>query len=235
MQEKESFKILIVDDEIDILELVEFNLLKQGFRTLTAQDGEQALRLARKEKPDAIILDLMLPGINGLDVCRILKSDAATKDVPIIMLTARGEEEDIVKGLEMGADDYVTKPFSARELAARVRAVLRRMHRPAGHNSNVLRAGKIMVNTEELRVEYDGKPLSVSRRELKLLACLLRHPARIYTRDVLIDLIYDGDALVTDRTVDAQVKRIRHKFSELDSGFDPIQTVYGMGYKLKAG
>ena len=228
-----SSEILIVEDERDIADVIEFVLQQDGYKTTIAADGDEAARLFSSHKPDLVVLDLSLPGISGIELFHRFRGEAP--GIPIIIATSRSEESDRIAGLEMGADDYVTKPFSARELAARVRAVLRRMHRPAGHNSNVLRAGKIMVNTEELRVEYDGKPLSVSRRELKLLACLLRHPARIYTRDVLIDLIYDGDALVTDRTVDAQVKRIRHKFSELDSGFDPIQTVYGMGYKLKAG
>jgi two-component system response regulator BaeR len=173
-----------------------------------------------------------LPGISGMDLFHCFRHE--DPQVPIIIATSRSEESDRIAGLEMGADDYVTKPFVVRELAARVRAVLRRTARSAADNADILRAGKLMLNAEDLRVEYDGMPLTVSPHEFRLLESLMRYPARIYTRDVLINLIYDGDAFVTDRTVDARVKRLRRKFNELAPGFDPIQTVYGMGYKLRA-
>ncbi len=227
-----SQEILIVEDEVDIADVIEFVLQQDGYSTTVASDGDMALKLFSSKRPDLVVLDLSLPGISGMELFHRFRQDSS--DVPIIIATSRSEEADRIAGLEMGADDYVTKPFSARELAARVRAVLRRVGGPSHHNSNVLHAGKIMVDSESLRVEYDGIPVSLSHQELKLLACLMRHPARIYPRNILIDLIYDGDAFVSDRTVDAQVKRIRHKFDELESGFDPIHTVYGMGYKLNA-
>ncbi len=224
--------ILIVEDERDIADVIAFVLEQDGFSTTVASDGDMALDSFRAQHPDLVVLDLSLPGICGLELFHSFRREAP--DIPIIITTSRTEEADRISGLEMGADDYVTKPFSARELAARVRAVLRRLDRPVNSASTVLRAGDIMVDAEQLRVECCGIPVVLSYQELKLLACLMRHPARIYTRDVLIDLIYDGDAIVTDRTVDAQVKRIRHKFGELNPPHDPIQTVYGMGYKLRA-
>ncbi len=223
-------QILVVEDERDIADVIEFVLQRDGFGTTVALDGDTALSLFRDQQPDLVVLDLSLPGICGIELFHEFRREAP--DIPIIIATSRSEEADRIAGLEMGADDYVTKPFSARELAARVRAVLRRLQRPAAHDGDVLRMGGIMVDAEQLRVEYRGHPVSLSHQELRLLACLMRHPARIFPRDVLIDLIYDGEAIVTDRTVDAQVKRIRRKFGELDADCDPIQTIYGMGYKL---
>jgi DNA-binding response OmpR family regulator len=224
--------VLIVEDEQDIADVIAFVLEQDGFDTIVAPDGDAALELFSSGQPDLVVLDLGLPGTCGLELFHRFRRDAP--DIPIIIATSRSEEADRIAGLEMGADDYVTKPFSARELAARVRAVLRRLERPTSQDANVLRAGDVMLDTEALRVECRGIPVTLSHQELKLLACLMRHPARIYTRDVLIDLIYDGDAIVTDRTVDAQVKRIRRRFAELSPPLDPIQTVYGMGYKLRA-
>ena len=226
-------KILIVEDERDIAAVIEFVLQQDGFDTTVAMDGDAALVKFREQRPDLVVLDLSLPGVCGIELFHEFRREAP--GMPIIIATSRSEEADRIAGLEMGADDYVTKPFSARELAARVRAVLRRLQRPANHNGNVLRVGNIVVDTVELRVELGGRPVELSHQELTLLACLMRHPARIYPRDILIDLIYDGAAIVTDRTIDAQVKRIRRKFGELDANCDPIQTVYGMGYKLSAG
>ncbi len=225
-------RILIVEDEGDIADVIEFVLHQDGFDTTVASDGDLALNLFTTDPPHLVILDLSLPGLCGIDLFHRFR--ALVPGIPIIIATSRSEEADRISGLEMGADDYVTKPFSARELAARVRAVLRRLQRSPSESASVLSAGDIVVDLEELRVEFKGIPLSVSHQELKLLACLVRHPARIYPRDVLIDLIYDHESIVTDRTVDAQVKRIRRKFSELPDGVDPIQTVYGMGYKLRA-
>jgi DNA-binding response OmpR family regulator len=225
-------KILIVEDEGDIADVIAFVLHQDGFDTTVAADGDLALRLFNTESPDLVILDLSLPGLCGIDLFHRFR--AAAPGIPIIIATSRSEEVDRIAGLEMGADDYVTKPFSARELAARVRAVLRRLQRSSVVSTKVFRAGGIVVDLEELRVEYNGQPVAVSHQELHLLACLVRHPARIYPRDVLIELIYDNEPVVTDRTVDAQVKRIRRKFNELPDGVDPIQTVYGMGYKLRA-
>ena len=229
MQEKESFKILIVDDEIDILELVEFNLLKQGFRTLTAQDGEQALRLARQEKPDAVILDLMLPGINGLDVCRILKSDAATKDVPIIMLTARGEEEDIVKGLEMGADDYVTKPFSPKVLIARLKSVLRRNKQPKS-TSAILEYEDIRLDPGRRKAYYKNKEIELTFTEFEVLHFLMLHPGWVFTRHEIVDNVHGDNYPVTERSVDVQIVGLRKK---LGPAGKLIETVRGVGYRMR--
>ena len=228
-------RILIVDDEPHIVDVVEYMLREQGFDILTAADGETALQRCTDSPPDLVILDLGLPGLPGLDLLRRLRAERP--GLPAIILTARGEEIDRVLGLELGADDYVTKPFSARELAARVRAVLRRT--PTANGSappapDTLSHGPLRVDPNDLSVTYDGAVLTLTRAEFRLLECLARYPARVFTRDALIDQLYDGAHVVTDRSVDACVKRLRHKFAEIHPTLDPIQTVHGLGYKLNA-
>ena len=229
MRNKIPFNILIVDDEIDILELVEFNLLKQGYRTLTAQNGEDALRLTRQKKPDAIILDLMLPGISGLEVCRTLKSDSATKDIPIIMLTARGEEEDIVKGLEMGADDYVTKPFSPKILVARLKSVLRRNDRQKS-SGEIIEYQDIRLDSGRRKVFYKGKEIELTFTEFELLYFLMTHPGWVFTRNEIVDSVHGDNYPVTARSVDVQIVGLRKK---LGSAGKMIETVRGVGYRMK--
>ncbi len=229
MRNKIPFNILIVDDEIDILELVEFNLLKQGYRTLTAQNGEDALRLTRQKKPDAIILDLMLPGISGLEVCRTLKSDSATKDIPIIMLTARGEEEDIVKGLEMGADDYVTKPFSPKILVARLKSVLRRNDRQKS-SGEIIEYQDIRLDSGRRKVFYKGKEIELTFTEFELLYFLMTHPGWVFTRNEIVDSVHGDNYPVTARSVDVQIVGLRKK---LGPAGKMIETVRGVGYRMK--
>jgi two-component system alkaline phosphatase synthesis response regulator PhoP len=224
--------ILIVDDEPHIIEVVHDYLKRGGYRVLTACDGQTALTLARHERPDLIVLDLMLPGgMDGLDVCRCLRQDPALADVPIIMLTARTEETDRLIGLELGADDYVTKPFSPREVVARVRAVLRRT-RPDGSPASIIRVGELAVDLTNRSVTVGGQPVSLTSTEFDLLAVLARSPGRPFTRAQLIDLVYNVAYDGFDRAIDSHIKNLRRKI-EPDPGQPRyVLTVYGVGYKL---
>jgi DNA-binding response OmpR family regulator len=224
-------RILVVDDEQHILDVVVYILEEHGFEVVTAMDGDRALAMFRDERPDLVVLDLMLPGIPGLDLFREMRT--VHPSVPVIMLTSRGDELDRVLGLELGADDYVTKPFSARELAARAKAVLRRSERKeAGTSSSLLVHGPMELDTMAFSLHYFGQPIQLTRSEFRLVECLVRYPARVFTREVLIDRIYDETHIVTDRSIDAYVKRLRKKFSEVRPDVDPIETVHGLGYKL---
>ncbi len=222
--------ILIVEDEAHIADVVEYALAAHGFACRRAADGRGGWTLFHQSPPILVLLDLNLPGIPGLDLFADMRR--AQPDVPVIMLTARTDEVDRVTGLELGADDYVTKPFSPRELVARVRAVLRRDARGTSPATRTLRAGPLALDPAGLRATIDGHPLALSRQEFTLLEALMRHPARLFSRDALIDLIHAGQACVTDRSIDALVKRIRKHADALQPGFDPIETVYGMGYKF---
>jgi len=224
-------RILAIDDEQHILDVVIYILEENGFSVLTALNGEDGLALFNRKNPDLVILDLMLPGIPGLDLFRKMRD--TKPDVPVIMLTSRAEEIDRVLGLELGADDYVTKPFSARELAARVKTILRRAEAAeAGSTPSRLTHGPMDIDCEAFSMSYFDKPMQLTRAEFKLIECLIRYPARVFTRDVLIDRIYDSSHVVTDRSIDAYVKRVRKKFAEIRSDIDPIETVHGVGYKL---
>jgi two-component system OmpR family response regulator len=226
-----SSAVLIVEDESDIADALGFMLNQDGYMTIAAADGNRALELFLNKKPDIVLLDLNLPGICGIDLFHRFRRESP--DIPIIIMTSRSEESDRIAGLEMGADDYVTKPFSVREVVARVRAVLRRSAASAARSGRTMRAGKLLLDENDLRVEYNGVPVKLTHQEFRLLAALMRYPARVYTRDILIELVYDGSAFVSDRTVDAHIKRIRSKFAAAAPDFDPIETIYGMGYKLK--
>jgi len=224
--------ILVVDDEPQIVEVVQDYLKQAGFRVLTARDGQTALTLARHERPDLIVLDLMLPGgIDGLDVCRRLRQDPALTDVPIIMLTARIEETDRLIGLELGADDYVTKPFSPREVVARVRAVLRRA-RPDGSPASIIRVAELTVDLTNHCVAVGGQPISLTPTEFDLLAVLARNPGRSFTRAQLIDLVYNVAYDGFDRAVDSHIKNLRRKIEPDLRQPRYVLTVYGVGYKL---
>ena len=220
--------ILVVDDEARIVKLVRDYLERAGFDVLTAGDGETALTLARVEQPDLIVLDLMLPGVDGLDVCRRLRRESS---VPIIMLTARVEEADRIVGLELGADDYVTKPFSPGELVARVRATLRRVHGEMGP-ATVIRTGDLELDTAALTVTVAGEPVDLTPTEFHLLATLARQPGRIFSREQLLEavhgVVFDG----YDRSVDSHIKNLRRKIEPDARQPRYIQTVYGVGYKL---
>jgi len=224
--------ILVVDDEPQIVELVQDYLRQAGYRVLTAHDGQTALTVARHERPDLIILDLMLPGgVGGLDVCRRLRQDLLLGDMPIIMLTARTEEADRLIGLELGADDYVTKPFSPREVVARVRAVLRR----AGGDmqpSGVIRVGELVIDLVGRSVTVGEGAVSLTPTEFDLLAVLARHPGRPFTRAQLLDLVYDVAYDGYDRAVDSHIKNLRRKIEPDPREPRYVLTVYGVGYKL---
>jgi two-component system alkaline phosphatase synthesis response regulator PhoP len=219
--------ILVVDDEPKITQLVRDYLESAGFGVVTAGDGREALMRAHTERPDLVILDLGLPQLDGLDVTRSLRR---TGDLPIIMLTARDDETDKLIGLELGADDYVTKPFSPRELVARVRAVLRRRDRGAG--DDLLRAGALALDVPRMRLEVDGRAVELTATEFSLLAAMARQPGRVFTRSQLLDAIHGIAFDSYERAIDAHVKNIRRKI-ELDA-HDPqhLLTVYGVGYRL---
>ena len=204
-------RILVVDDEEDILELVSYNLTRNGYTTKSVTSGEDALAAARTEAPDLILLDLMLPGLDGLDVCRILKNEPKTCDIPIMMLTAKGEEADIVTGLELGADDYVTKPFSNRVLLARIKAVLRRKTVGVEDDTATVRVHEIVIDPGRHEVAVNGKPIPLTYTEFRLLQFLARRPGWVFTRNQIIDNVRGEDYPVTDRSVDVQVAGLRKK------------------------
>ncbi|NCC35201.1 MAG: response regulator transcription factor [Chloroflexia bacterium] len=222
--------ILVVDDEPGIVQIARDYLDRAGFRVLTADDGPGALRLARTERPHLLVLDLMLPGMDGLDVTRALRQDQATRKLPIIMLTARVEEADRLIGLELGADDYMTKPFSPRELVARVRAVLRRTE-DTPPPAALIQIGALSIDLERRIVRRNGIAIELTATEFDLLAVLAREPGRPFTRSQLLDLVFDLSYAGYDRTVDAHIKNLRRKIQPDPAGLQYIVTVYGVGYK----
>ena len=230
-----SERVLVVDDEADILKLVAFNLQSAGFQTLTALTGQRAIEVATEALPDLIVLDLMLPDIQGTEVCRELKQSEATRNIPIIFLTAKGDEIDRVVGFELGADDYVTKPFSVRELVLRVRAVLKRHAvapkepRPILQESNVLTFGPIQLNELKHRVWVTSEEVHLTAREFKLLTTFLKNTGCVQSREQLLAEVWGVDVAVTTRTVDTHVKRLREKLG--DAG-QYIETVRGVGYRF---
>lgn len=222
--------VLVVEDEEDILELVRYNLAKEGYRVSVAVSGEEALKKAPVEEPDLIILDLMLPGVDGLEVCRRLKGDPRTQHIPIIMLTAKGEESDIIVGLEMGADDYVTKPFSPKVLLARMRSVLRRPPPTTDTSEKVLVRGEITIDPLRHKVLVKNKPVELTATEFGLLHFLAQKPGWVFTRQQIVDHVKGEDYAVTDRAVDVQVVGLRRKLGPCGKY---IETVRGVGYRFK--
>jgi len=223
-------KILAVDDEEDILELLKFNLSREGYQVHCAESGERALRLVRSESPDLIVLDLMLPGIDGLEVTRYLKNDPGTKNIPIVVLTAKGEEADIVTGLELGADDYITKPFSPRILLARVRAVLRRKIKGRMEETSVLRIHDLEIDPGRHEVLVNGEPVQLTFTEFGILNYMARRPGWVFTRFQIVEAVRGEDHPVTDRSVDVQIVGLRKK---LGPAGKYIETVRGVGYRFK--
>lgn len=221
--------ILIIDDEEDILELVRYNLTKEGYDVRTAVTGEEGLRVAKAEHPGLIILDLMLPGLDGLEVCRQLKRHPALAEVPIIMLSAKGEEADVVSGLELGADDYVTKPFSPRILLARVKAALRKRRAVTGE-AETLCVHNMVIDPGRHEVTIEGERLNLTLTEFRLLQFLARRPGWVFTRYQIVDGVKGDDYPVTDRSVDVQVVGLRKKLGTYGSY---IETVRGIGYRFK--
>jgi two-component system phosphate regulon response regulator PhoB len=223
-------RILVVDDEKDILELIGYNLTREGFSIETAENGEAALEKARHDRPDLILLDLMLPGIDGLEVCRLLKGDPLFSSIPVMMLTAKGEDADIVAGLELGADDYITKPFSPRILLARIRAILRRERKHDAEPPATIHAGDIVLNPTLREVTVRGIPVQMTVSEFEILRHLMKHPGWVFTRNQIINAVRGDDYPVTDRSIDVQIVGLRKKLG--DEGTH-IQTVRGVGYRFK--
>jgi two-component system phosphate regulon response regulator PhoB len=224
-----STKILIIDDEQDVIDLLTLHLRKAGFGLSTATDGAAGLRLAREESPALIVLDLMLPKMPGLEICKVLKTDAATRGIPVLMLTAKAEEIDRIVGLEFGADDYVTKPFSPRELVLRVNAILRRGKGEGGEEKK-LTIGQITVDPARHQVDVGGKPVRLTSVEFKLLSMLMRRQGRVQERDRLLNEVWGYESVIDTRTVDTHVRRLRKK---LGKAADAIETVRGFGYRIR--
>jgi len=226
-------KILVVEDEPDIRELIRYNLEQAGFRVVEAEDGETALHKVRSEQPALVVLDLMLPESDGLEICRILRGERETAALPIVMLTAKAAEVDRVLGLEFGADDYITKPFSPRELVARVRAVLRRSETAEPERAvSMFERGRLRINFDSHEAWLDGKPLELSLREFELLKFFVRNPNRVYDRLTILDLVWGNDTYVEPRTVDVHVRRLRLLVERNPANPELIHTVRGVGYKF---
>ncbi len=226
-------KILVVDDEKDIIELLQYNLEKEGYRISCAYSGEKCLENVKIELPDLILLDLMLPEIDGLDVCKFLKNNPQTSHIPIIMLTAKGEETDIVLGLELGADDYITKPFKVRELLARVKTVLRRTKiniPPLSKEKDIIKFKDLVIDSTKHQVTLKNIPLDLTSTEFNLLKFLASRPGKVFTREQLIDQVWSENSFIVDRAVDVHIRRLRQK---LLSASEYIITIRGVGYRFK--
>ncbi len=222
--------ILIVEDEAEISELIRYNLEKAGYRTSVAMTGEEAVTKAKSSVPDLVLLDLMLPGIDGLEVCRQLKTTPETKNVTVIMLTAKGEESDIIIGLELGADDYMTKPFSPKVLIARIRALMRRASAPEPDEKSVMKVHNIVIHPGRHEVTVDGEPVDLTATEFKVIHCLARRPGWVLTRDQIVVCVHGQGYPVTDRAVDVQIVGVRKK---LGTAGALIETVRGIGYRFR--
>ncbi len=226
-------KILVVEDEPDIRKLVHYNLAQERFTVLEAEDGEKALKILQREKPHLIVLDLMLPGLSGLELCRNLRERPETARIPILMLTAKASEADRIVGLEMGADDYLTKPFSPREMVARVKAILRRSEmQAAAQTAEVYEKGSLKINFATYEVSVRGKPARLTLKEFDLLRFLVQNPNRVLTRDQLLDRVWGGDVYVDPRTVDVHVRRLRKAIEKNDRKPVWVLAVRGVGYKF---
>ena len=222
--------ILVVEDEEDLLELARYNLAREGYQVIAVGTGEEALEAARTRLPDVVLLDLMLPGINGLDVCRLLKGDGRTRHIPVIMVTARGEDADVVLGLELGADDYVIKPFSPRVLVARVRVALRRAEHEVEEDGAVLRRGALVIDPGRHEVTLGGDPIELTHTQFLILQLLARRPGWVFARQQILETARGDDYLATERSVDVHIVALRRKLA--DEG-DRIETVRGVGYRFR--
>ena len=224
-------RILLIEDEPDIAEVLQYNLEKEGFEVAVARRGDSGLEAIRREPPDLVVLDLMLPGIDGLELCRMLKRDAATARLPIVMLTARGEEVDRIVGLELGADDYISKPFSPREVVLRVKAVLRRLQpEPEGTASDRIEVGGIQLDISGHQLHVRGKEAPLTATEFRLLRLLMERGGRVQTRGPLLSDVWGYAEDIDSRTVDTHIRRLRRK---LGPEADRIETVIGVGYRLR--
>ena len=227
-------RILVVDDDRDIVRLVRSYLEKAGYEILTAYDGNTALRLMQAERPQLLILDLMLPDRDGWDVARVVRSDPRIESTPIIMLTARVEDHDKIVGLEIGADDYITKPFNPREVVARVRALLRRSRMQLDHRSPVrLESGKLVLDVGRRELTLDGELINLTPSEFEILRELIQNPGFVITRDELAEKALGYGSSSAGRTLDSHIKNLRKKIDRVEDGYSPIQTVHGIGYRLR--
>jgi phosphate regulon transcriptional regulator PhoB len=223
--------VLVVEDERDVAELIRYNLAKEGYDVLVTASGSDAVKQAREARPDLVLLDIMVPHVNGWEVCRRLKQDAETRAIPVIMVTGRVEEGDKVLGFEMGADDYVTKPFSPRELVARVRAVARRGRRE--ERPAQLKAGDLEIDRHRFEVRVKGRAVELTPKEFELLAILVAAPGRVFGREELLDAVWGRDGFVEPRTVDVHVARLRGKFTAARLPVPGVETVRGVGYRFR--
>jgi DNA-binding response OmpR family regulator len=223
----------VVEDEPDVAEMIRYNLAREGYDVRVASNGADALRQIKETKPDVVLLDIMVPQLNGWEICRRLKQDRETKAIPVIMVTGRVEEGDKVLGFELGADDYVTKPFSPRELVARVRAVTRRGRPIEDADGQPLRAGDLEIDRQRFEVKMKGRLVELTRKEFDLLAALVRTPGRVFGREELLDLVWGQDGFVEPRTVDVHVARLRAKFTAARAPEPGIETVRGVGYRFR--
>lgn len=226
-------KILVVDDEENIVELIRFNLENNGYRVITAQNGSEALKIAKMEQPQLVLLDLMLPGMDGYDVCKEIRKDNNISNTPIIMITAKGEELDKILGLELGADDYLTKPFSIRELIARVKAVLRRT--TIQHIDNSYKFGNIAIDFQKHEILKNEDRVDLTLKEFELLEILIKNKGRVMTRDFLLDKIWGYEYIGETRTVDVHIRHLRQKIEEDDKNPQFIETIRGIGYRFNFG
>ena len=227
-------RVLIIEDDRDIVELVRYNLTQEGFQVTAANDGASGLALVKKTPPDLLLLDLMLPKLSGLEICKAIRREQTLNRLPILMLTARGEESDRIIGLELGADDYVTKPFSPRELAARIKALLRRTETAgSGDAGKAIEAGDLMIDPESYRVTRSGKPLPLSTLEFRLLYFLASRPGKVFTRDQLLDSVWGTERFVTPRSVDACMRRLREKVEVEPENPVHLKTLRGAGYSFE--
>ena len=224
-------RILLIEDEPDIAEVLQYNLEKEGFAVEMARRGDSGLEAIRREPPDLILLDLMLPGVDGLELTRMLKRDSATARLPIVMLTARGEEVDRIVGLELGADDYVVKPFSPKELVARVRALFRRVD-GRDEPGDIIRVADLEIDIPRMRVTVGGRPVELTASEFQLLAAMAREPGRVFTRGQLLDVLHGVAFESYERAIDAHVKNLRRKIEPEPGETRYVQTVYGVGYRF---
>ena len=220
--------ILAIDDEKDILKLLQYNLDREGYQVLCAKTGEEGLELARSKRPNLVILDIMMPGIDGLEVCKILHANKDTKNIPILMLTAKSSEVDQILGLELGASDYMTKPFSVKVLLARVKNIFRNQE-VKKEETPVIKAGELVIDKERHAFSIKGKPVTLTKLEFKMLGFLMANRGKVYSRDQLLSGVWDGEAFVVDRTVDVHVRSIRQKLGKYR---DWVETVRGSGYRF---
>ena len=223
--DKTARKVLIADDEPDIREILQYNLSAEGYEVFTAKDGDEALEKAKRIQPDLIVLDVMMPKKNGVEVCQLLRAQAAFKDTIILLLTALNDDGSIIKGLETGADDYIGKPVSPKVLVTRIQALFRRLRKP---KAGILTLDKISIDPEQFLVQVAGKPISLAKKEFELLYLLAHRPGRVFLRNEILNQVWGNEVIVGDRTIDVHIRKIRQKM-----GVDCITTVKGVGYKFE--